>query len=154
MSHARGAADMEALIEGLAAAGGAGFGMGSFAPRSGGGASNADSGSNSGGFYSDGTYRNTLKLNGVDVLVAGKVNIEVDSAGVRTLVMRDLSVFGRGQVGPGIRALAEGVKMVVAEAAVVHNVQYVVFEGTRMHNGYRQGGSKYDIHGNRVGGRR
>ncbi|WP_184920970.1 RHS repeat-associated core domain-containing protein [Saccharothrix ecbatanensis] len=154
VSHARGAADMEALIEGLAAAGGAGFGMGSFAPRSGGGASNADSGSNSGGFYSDGTYRNTLKLNGVDVLVAGKVNIEVDSAGVRTLVMRDLSVFGRGQVGPGIRALAEGVKMVVAEAAVVHNVQYVVFEGTRMHNGYRQGGSKYDIHGNRVGGRR
>ncbi|GAB2979149.1 RHS repeat-associated core domain-containing protein [Saccharothrix stipae] len=154
VSSARGAADMDALIDGFAVAGGAGFGMGSFAARSGGRGSDSGSSPDRGGFSEDGKYRNILKLGGVDVKVLGNVEVKVDSSGVRTMVIRDLSVFARGGVQPGVRALAEGVRAVVAEAGAVHNVQYVTFEGTRINHRGNVQRVTYDIRGNRIGGGR
>lgn len=70
------------------------------------------------------------------------------------MVIRDLSVFGRGGARSGLSALAGKVKAVIAEAGALRNVQYVTFEGTRVNRRDNAQRLTYDIHVNRIGGGR
>ncbi|MEU6156527.1 RHS repeat-associated core domain-containing protein [Actinosynnema sp. NPDC047251] len=149
LASAQGASDSDALIWAMAAATGAGMGMGSLRPDGNQGASAV----HSSGFFGR-QYRNFFTHDGGMVQVTGIVEVKVDSSGARTLLIRDMAVYNEvGARPPGQLAMVEATKHVLADAAAKHGVQYVTFSGFRVKTNRTQTVT-YDIHGNRVGGRR